>query len=133
MQPIRIILTGLIALTLLQCGKEPSAPQTSGEVTIEITGKTLTGTIVSGETLLEMMDRLKAAGHIQFEASGTGEMTMIDSLNGQKNEGAGDTRRNWLYAHNGKLSPVGIGQLKLNPGDRIVWCFVLWQDRESCK
>ncbi len=134
MQLLRI--TGVLALSLmlLHCGKEPApAGQATGQVTLRIGEKSLETTVTEGQTLLSVMQALKSEGRLQVEFKGSGEMSMLASLEGQKNEGMGDTKRNWLFARNGKLSAQGIGQLQLMPGDEITWCFIRREDRQNCR
>jgi hypothetical protein len=133
MRTARYLFLAILALSAFHCKKDLPDTKTTGELTIETPDSKVSVNIESGTTVLQAMEKLRKAGQIEFETSGTGEMTMIVSLNGQKNEGAGETKRNWLFAHNGRLSSEGVGLLKLNPGDRIRWCFISWQDRETCK
>lgn len=134
MQLLRITGVLVLSLMLLHCGKEPApAGQATGTVTLRIGEKDLETTVTEGQTLLSVMESLKQEGRLELELKGAGEMSMVASLDGRQSEGPGETKRNWLFARNGKLSAQGIGQLQLMPGDEITWCFIRWEDRQNCR
>src|SRR5690606_13446616 len=84
---------------------------------------------------IRVVDFLKAAAAQEADlnviVSGTGEQALVTAINGRKN-GPGAGGRNWLYAVNGKLAAVGVGTQKIQPGDRVAFCYVTWKERGSC-
>jgi hypothetical protein len=58
---------------------------------------------------------------LKYEVRGTGEMTLLTSLDGVAN-GAG-AGRYWLYEINGRPGDVSFAIKPLAPGDRVLWVF----------
>ena len=71
------------------------------------------------ESLMTLAARVSPG--FQFEMSGSGEMTMLTSLDGVANgEGNG---RYWLYSVNDKPGEVSFAVQPLAAGDRVLWKF----------
>ncbi len=70
-------------------------------------------------------DLMKAASLLSpglaYEVRGSGEMTLLTSLDGVAN-GAGDGRY-WLYEINGRHAKVSFAVQPLVSGDRVLWVF----------
>lgn len=139
MQSLRPFLSTLAASLLvctLSCGGSSSGDGgegSTGNVTLTITNgdetTQLDAGISSGATVLELVQKLSAANELSVEIEGEGGEAFVKSLNGAVTEGEG---RNWLYAVNGKLAPVGIGNQSLSPGDSVAFCYLTWDDRGKC-
>jgi len=74
-----------------------------------------------GATVFDALQ--SAAKHprgIKVEHRGSGATTLITTIDGLKNEGAG---RNWLYEVNEKLGETSCAIAELKPGDAVLWRF----------
>ena len=74
-----------------------------------------------GMTVLAALQQ--AAKHprgIKPATQGSGEFTLLISIDELKNEGNG---KNWLYRVNGKLADKSCGIQKLSAGDVVTWQF----------
>ncbi len=74
-----------------------------------------------GMTVLAAVQQ--AAKHsrgIKPAVQGSGEFTLLISIDDLKNEGNG---KNWLYRVNGKLADKSCGIQKLSAGDIVTWQF----------
>ena len=58
---------------------------------------------------------------LKYEVRGTGDMTLLTSLDGVAN-GAG-AGRYWLYEINGRPADVSFAVKPVEPGDRVLWVF----------
>ncbi len=129
-----LFVSALLALSL-HCGGPSGGDEAgaTGEVSLTITNgdetTELNAGIASGATVLELVQKLTAANELSAEIEGEGGEAFLKSLNGAVAEGEG---RNWLYAVNGKLAPVGIGNQSLSPGDEVAFCYLKWDDRAEC-
>ena len=134
---VSLVLAMLLVFSCDRPGQTTDLPATAGQVSIEVRfagNKPMTEPINAGQTtLLELMSDMQQSNKLHFETSGKGDMTMIQSISEQPNEGAGDDKKNWLFSVNGQIAQKGAGQFQLQDGDQIVWCFLLWKDRNQCK
>jgi hypothetical protein len=48
---------------------------------------------------------------------------MVTAIGNLKNEGGGETAKNWLFYVNDKQAEVGAGAYKLKPADVVLWKF----------
>lgn len=75
-------------------------------------------------TVLDAMKLARAHGRgVTFESKGSGDTAFITQIADLKNEGGGETARNWIYKLNGQRGSRGVGAAKLEPGDVILWEF----------
>lgn len=73
---------------------------------------------------------LESGPPLQFVSTGTGPTALISSIMGLANEGGGKASRNWQFWVNSQMGQTGAGSAILNPGDRVVWAFTLWDDTQ---
>lgn len=78
----------------------------------------------AGMTVLDAMrGALGEAGLRRLDYRGEGERAILDAIDGQRNEGYGAQRRNWLCWLNDQLIRRGFGVQPVAAGDQIVWRF----------
>jgi hypothetical protein len=74
---------------------------------------------------MTVFDALTAAAKhsrpLPFKHTGSGEFAFLTELDGVKNEGA--SGKNWIYKVDGQRAKVGMGSMKLMPGNQVVWIF----------
>ena len=77
-----------------------------------------------GMTVLEALTAAqKHPRGITFTHRGSGSSALITAIGNLKNEGGGETAKNWLFYVNDKQSEVGVGTYKLKSGDAVLWKF----------
>lgn len=80
-----------------------------------------------GMTVLDALNAAKAHRHgIGFTHQGSGRSALVTKIGDQKNEGGGETGKNWMFYVNDKPAEVGAGVLKLKPGDVVLWKFEVY-------
>ena len=125
----------LILTALLVCNRDQSTA-TAGEVIVvfDVPGNQIeySTPVEADTTLLDVLLRLRSGQGLAISVEGEGREAFVSAIQGHVNQGAGDEARNWMYAVNGQLSPVGVGVSQVSGGDRVAWCFVSWEERESC-
>jgi len=77
--------------------------------------------VSADSTVLQIMERARNMGDLDFKSSGSGETAMILSINGVENEGANGN--NWIYRVNGKVASKGCGVYAVQKGDKIRWAW----------
>ena len=77
--------------------------------------------VPDASTAFELLQLAKAQGDMEFEATGSGELAFVTSINGIQNQGAGG--RNWVFYVNDELANAGSGDYKLNESDKVLWKF----------
>lgn len=96
-------------------------------VTIEIEGgaTAMQPITVRHRPLMTVLDTLKLASQAssawEFTYQGQGELFMLTQIAGQTNQG--EAGLNWQYDVNGRRAELGIGQQRVEPGDRVLWKF----------
>ena len=68
---------------------------------------------------------------LTVETSGAAETAFVSAIDGVRNEGSGDTARNWQFFVNADFGRRGAGATMLNPGDRVTWVFAVWQENPA--
>ncbi len=72
-------------------------------------------------TAFSCLERLQVDGKLKVTSRGTGNQTMLTSIDGLENLwAAGD---NWIYYVNDHLGDRSSTVSELQPGDRVVWRF----------
>lgn len=136
-----IVLAALATVyaTLPGCDRteQEDAAQTDGTVTIVIYDNQSPDPIVMStvpiapdDTVLIAMQSLMEQDGIGLRYSGSGNEALIESLAEHENSGADGA--NWMFAVNGELSRVGVGQYALQPNSTVTWCYIEYDDREQC-
>jgi hypothetical protein len=74
-----------------------------------------------------VLDLVKAAGAspsrpLVIESKGSGEMTLITSIDGVRND-SGGTGHYWQFTLNGVYAKTGVGSGKVQPGDTVTFIF----------
>ncbi len=79
---------------------------------------------------MTVMDAMQAAKKhkrgIDFQTVGEGEMAMLTTIDGQKNQGGGASDKNWVYQINGKYAHRSFGVKTLSAGDVVLWRFEVY-------
>ena len=125
----------LIALSgfAMACERKAPVDGKAGTVRVAIiTGETTqnhTTEVPASSTVLDAMQNLQTSGALTFGMQGAGTEAMIDAINGTRN---GEDGPYWIYAVNGKLADRGVGLLSANGGDQIRWCYLSYEERETC-
>jgi hypothetical protein len=79
---------------------------------------------MNGQKVLDVLQWADKHPHgIDLEYTGSGSTAFITRIDDLKNEGAGQTAKNWLYWLNGKFAQVGAGGQAVMPGDDVLWKF----------
>jgi len=55
--------------------------------------------------------------------TGTGSFVFVAEIDGFKNQGGGEGKKNWQYGVNGVCAKVGAVAQPLNKQDRVIWKF----------
>ena len=129
----------LSVLALQYCKQEPGAIGAGGDsVAVQIPAladraavqEQIPAEAGHTQSVLAYMQAMQKKGLVEFTSSGEGDMVLIESLQGLKNQGA--TGKNWLYAVDGKLANRGVATMTVAGGQRVQWCYVTYAERESC-
>jgi Domain of unknown function (DUF4430) len=131
---VSIVLVACASLAAIACkGEDRPANASTLSVTVqiqaEVAGPAHAVEAPAGATALDALARLQSAGALSYTTQGAGAQTLVTGIDGKSNSAEG---KNWLFAINGELSVQGAGAYQLQAGDRIVWCYVAWADRNSC-
>lgn len=131
-----LLSAAVLVLTALFACDRGSSSAVPGEVSLvfDVPGNQIeySTSVQPGATLLDVLLALRSDEGLAISVEGEGREAFVSAIQGYVNQGAGDEARNWMYAVNGQLSPVGVGVSQLSGGDRVAWCFVSWEERESC-
>lgn len=85
-----------------------------------------------GMTVLDALNQAKMTGHgIDFQYTGSADTAFLVRIDDVKNEGGGKTKRNWLYWVNDKFADRSFGVYVLEPSDKVIWKFSLYNDGAS--
>ena len=80
-----------------------------------------------GMNVLDALQAAKRHAHgIDFEFAGKGEMAFLLSIDGQKNQGGGETGKNWVFRLNQKLGHKSFAVQTLAAGDVVLWRFEVY-------
>jgi hypothetical protein len=63
---------------------------------------------------------------VKVEYRGSGATALVTQIADLKNQGAGNSSKNWLYTVNDKVADVGIGSYRPQAGDVILWKFTTY-------
>ncbi len=77
---------------------------------------------------LQLATKIASPRALTFDATGSGEMTLVTAIAGVKNEGGGKEARNWQFWVNDQFATRGVGATVIQPGDRITWAFMPWNE-----
>ncbi|MCR5685448.1 MAG: DUF4430 domain-containing protein [Lachnospiraceae bacterium] len=80
--------------------------------------------IHDGDTAYDVLVRAAREYGISVDHKGSGEMIYISGINYLYELDYGDLS-GWVYKVNGKLPSVGCAAYKLEPQDRVEWCYTL--------
>lgn len=75
---------------------------------------------------LEAASALPPPRGLTFDSKGEGERTILRSIDGLKNEGAGASARNWLFWVNGSPGERSYAVTELKAGDEAAWRFATY-------
>ena len=75
------------------------------------------------------MEKLQKKENFRFSGRATQMGFLLTSINGRTN---GARCPCWIYAVNGKLADKGVSQMSVEPGDRIRWCYLKYEERRKC-
>ncbi|MDX2114154.1 MAG: DUF4430 domain-containing protein [Planctomycetota bacterium] len=79
-----------------------------------------------GMTVKGVLDHaagLSGPSRLAYEAKGTGERSLLTSIDGLANEGGGASSRNWLFKVAGKAGQASFAVSEVAAGDTIEWRF----------
>lgn len=82
-----------------------------------------------GLTAFDVMTWASQHPHgIKFESKGSGASLIVTSIDGVENEGGGGDAKNWIYSVNDKKGNKSCAVRRLEPGDRVLWKFRVFDD-----
>ena len=110
------------------CEKQPKLAATDKiavELAVDFQGQAEnieTRQLVSqGATVFDLLSVCQSNGELQFEHRGSGETAFVTKINDIENQMADGS--NWVFFVNGQLADHGVGAVKLNDGDSVLWKF----------
>jgi hypothetical protein len=81
-----------------------------------------------GMTVLNMLESAaKQTPGVQYEIGGSGELTILNSIDGVENQGGGDGAKNWIFTVNGRLGDKSCAVARVEPSDAVLWKFDLYE------
>lgn len=135
---IKIILLFLVFLNITLCKKEQKEIQENKNIQLQLIIKETEKenrfdlNLNQPKKVIEVMELLKQENKLTYETKDYNELTLIVSINNIKNEGSGKNKKNWIYAVNGKLSPMAVNQMIIDQNSKIEWCYIEWENRNQC-
>lgn len=139
--PRAIFMLVAVALCLGTAVACDAGPQrgTAGTVAVQIDlpagTKNLETTILAGSTVLDAMRSLRESGQLKYAVTQGDEdsdptKVLLGSFEGVENQVPDGPF--WVYTVNGRVAPLGVGSQPLSGGDRLRWCYLPYEERESC-
>lgn len=140
LKTIKLFLFILILLNITLCKKEQKEIQENKTQNIQIQFLIKTQqkedkfelNLNQPKKVIEIMEQLKQENKLDYEIKNYNELTLIVSINEIKNQGSGKNKKNWIYAVNGKLSPMAVNQMIIDQNSKIEWCYIEWENRTQC-
>ena len=75
-----------------------------------------------GDTVQQLLEKARQAdATFEFKQFGTGESAFVSEIDGQANEGGGETARNWIFYVNGERATVSVATQPIASGDHVAW------------
>lgn len=84
------------------------------------------------KTVYEILTEMEKENLLSFEETGKGDLLFLESLNGIRNEGLGEEKKNWLYFVDSELAKEGMAQMRVKKDTTITWCYTSWKEKENC-